>query len=604
MSVTNTITPELDKIVSLVLDNKFNTQSLWYPIGILIEREEAKPLEEPEKELKSVMTELVVYEFLSTTSQICKFISTVYNTFNEVLQLYNRRTQHSDDDIFFIYKGGNILRFVSNKVFYMLPGKVKDDLIKYYRDSFKKSDADFSIYINPKLVDFERVFNDLTVISYLTLNYLRNLFISNPNEYFNYYNLTEQSKQELLQKYLNKLNNTEVIKNQILKGTYYSLGLPNVRYVAEKNVQSGTSILPMENQDVGYYPNKKYNPKFDFEMVFDKKANILYSGDPNDPDKLSRTVIHALRPLHLEQFSDSKMENMAKKQLEIYGNISQSEFMVSINRTTTFLAAGGLVSFNLLRTKVSFNAEKIIDNQSFLDKIDGELIDISITNRGDYSVDSFFEKRNEYIAEYTLEEDGCTVPFRAYSIDYLIHDLENILFVQFAYPWNDVKYAKRLKRLLFMYYLSLFTNIFTTNNERMIYLQELMKNVLLPAKEYPTVNRETIISGINIFSDKFHKYDHVLNIKNMIQRISDLIMDDRLDLEKFHEFINSIIDNIDVLYKSLVDFNEYLSTSGTIEEEKIYEGQLGGKYYRYKMRKYKNKFHKLKEKGVRYNTLI
>lgn len=569
---------DINKIVSLVLDNKFTTKQLWYPHGTINYREELKPLIEPEKELKAVMTEFVIYEFLNTTKQLCKFISTVYNTFNEAIRLYNGHTGHSNDDIFFIYKGGNILRFVSHQVFYMLPGQVKEKLVEYYRDSFKKSDADFSIYINPKLDNFDKIFEDITNLAYLLQNHLRNIFIENNTEYFNYYNLTEDAKMELLKKYLDKLNATDVIKEQRIAGSYISLGLPSIQYL-EKN----------ESPDL-----KKYIPKFDFEIIFTKKANILISTDPNDADKLSTTVRHSLKPIHLEQFSEDSLDDLSNKQLQIYGNISQSEFIVSVNRTTTFMVPGGLISFNLVRSKVSFNAERIINNEKILEKIDGELIDVSITNRGDYVVQHFFDNRKEYIAEYKLEEDECIVPFKAYSIEYLIHDLENILFLQNAYPWDDSKYLKRLKRLLFMYYLSLFTSsIFTSNYERVLYLGTLKQYILLPAQDYPKIGRETIINNINLFNTTFSKYQNTIKIKNLVDKIKKMVLDDGLDIEKFQIFIKNIIENINILYSSLNEFNDYQRTSGKIDEDKIYEGQLGGKNY-YKYIKYKNKYKQLK----------
>ena len=570
---------DIQQIVQLVVDKKFTTKELWYANSVSTQRDESVPLVEPGKELKGVMTELVVYEFLNTSSQLCKFISLVYNSFNDAIRMYTVKKQISDFDVFFIYKGGNILRFISNQAFYMLPGKVKDDLIAYYRDAFKKSDADFSIYINPKLDNFEEIFDDMTILSYLVQNYLRNIFIKSPKEYFNYYSLDDTSKKVLLNKYLEKLNTAEVIKQQTIPGTFVSLSLPDVN--------------TNDNEDT------KYIPKKDSETVFDKVSHTLETGDVNNTDKISIARRVNLRPIHLEDFEDKTMDDLSLKQLQIYGNISQSEMTISINRTTTFLALGGIISFNLVRTKILFNALRQVGNEFILDKIDGELIDVGITNKKDYSVKHFFDNVGKYIAEYKLEEDQCVLPFRAYSIEYLIDELENMLFLQNKYPWEVAKYAKRLKRLLFMYYLSLFlTPIFKNNNERIDYLTTLKKSILDPANNYNLANGTEILASINNFNNTYgKKYAEMLAFKNLIRKISELVADKNIDLEKYKIFIGAINENVDILQKSLVDLSQYMTNSGKMDEDNLYEGQLGGQRgYFYKYFKYKNKYLELKNK--------
>lgn len=590
----------IEKIVSLVLDDKFETNHLWYSIGTKINRDETKQLEDSRKELKSVMTDFIVYEFLNTTSQICKFISTVYNVFNGGIHLYNMRTNNSDNDIFFVYKGGNILRFVSNQVFYMLPGKVKEDLITYYRDSFKKSDADFSIYINPKLPNFDKIFNDMTNLSFLLQNHLRNIFIQERQDFFNFYNLNESKKAELFKNYLDMLNNTDIIKNQPLDDIYSSISLPSINYTdntinfthPEQNaVQQDNIAVNINNNQL---TKLAYIPKFDSEMIFGKKSNMLTSLDLNDPDNMSTMIRYEIEPIHLKVSNNRNLKDLEKGQLQLYGNISQSEFVISVNRATTFLSGTTLRSFNLVRTKVSFNTMKITNIGPIMQKMDGELIDVSIINRDDSSIEHFFEKRSEYVVEYKLQEDECKIPFRSYSIEYLISDLENILFIYSSYPWEDNKYAKRLKRLIFLYYLSFFTkNNFKNNYDRMTYLAALQKNILLPSLKYPSISREQLLSQINSFVTKFNIPNHNFIFKNLIDKIKNMILDDNLDLDKFHEFIKSVIENIDVLYQSLVGLNQYVNTSGSIDENKIYQGQLGGDYH-HKYLKYKNKYQQLK----------
>lgn len=569
----------INEIVDLIINDKFTTRDLWYSTGLRTERVEAQQLVEPAKELKAVMTDMVVYEFLNTSKQVCQFISTVYTAFDDAIKLYNKSKGYSDKDIFFIYKGGNVLRFVSNQAFDLMPGRVKSDLLEYYRDSFKKSDADFSIYINPKHANFDVIFADMTNLAYLVQNYLRNIFLQNPQKYFNFYTIRQENQTDLLNKYLVKLNETEVVKNQTIPGKFTTLSLPNSR------------------TNTGDLKQKKYLPKKDFELVFDKKANILESQDTNDPDKISSTIRVDLHAIHLAESDRDEIIKIAEAQNEIYGDIYQSEFIISVNRTTTFLVPGGLISFNLIRTKISFNATRVTDQDTILNKIDGELIDVSITNRGDYVVDKFFDNAERHIAEYTLQTEDCDLKFRAYSTEYLTGDLENILFVQNAYPWDDPKYAKRLKRLLFMYYLSLFIepSTFKNNNERIIYVDAFKNMVLLPAQTYNGSNSREILDSIEKFNTSYAKYNEPLMIKNLVARICALLQDPDLDLEKYQQFINQAIENLDVLNKSLVDLNKFIRNSGDFDEDSLYMAQIGGEDYYTKYRKYKAKYMQIKK---------
>lgn len=565
---------DINQIVDFILDKNFYTDYLWSVYGFERIRNENIPLEDTMKELKGIVTDFVVYEFLNTSQQLCQFISLVYTTFDEAINLYINRKGLIANDILFIYKGGNVLRFIYNKAFYMLPGKVKNDLIAYYKDSFKKSDADFSIYINPGLKDFDDIFNDITTMAFLLLNYLRNIFLGSKN-YFNYYNLSKESKIDSLEKYLIKLNNSDSIQSQTIPGKYVSLSLPNIN-----SAEKYTDI-----------PIKKYIPKFDYEIIFEKMAGILIDKNKKT-DNESTTIQLKIKPIHLTEFEVdgldklTKLERFANDQLQIYGDTSQSEFIIGINRTTTFVKYTQIASFNLVRTKVSFNAERNIDERNITDKIDGELIDVSIPNRNDSAIKHFYDHFHKYVTEYVLEEDPCKIPFKAYSIEYLIYDLENILYTGAEFPWDDSKYAKRMNRLLFMYYLSFFTNESFNNNQRINYLAILRDLVLESSKNYSTNKRQEIIKNIDLFFNTCLKYSNASDSKcladkvpiiRLVIKIRDLVMNKNLNPEKFRKFIDLIIKNLNIQQKSLKELNEFINKSGEFDKADLYTGHIGGR---------------------------
>lgn len=61
-------------------------------------------------------------------------------------------------DLFFAFKGGNILRLVYKQTLNELPNLVSKKLKSFYDAFFKRSDADFSIYLNPFLENYASAF--------------------------------------------------------------------------------------------------------------------------------------------------------------------------------------------------------------------------------------------------------------------------------------------------------------------------------------------------------------------------------------------------------------------------------------------------------------
>src|SRR5439155_4648551 len=91
-------------------------------------------------------------------------------------------------------------------------------------------------------------------------------------------------------------------------------------------------------------------------------------------------------------------------------------------------------------------------------QLDGELIDVSIVNKKDTNLIHVFDHKDKFIANYEFGIGENKFTFKGYSIEYLISDIERILFTDVEFPWEDPKYAKRMKRLLFLYFVLLLTN--------------------------------------------------------------------------------------------------------------------------------------------------
>jgi hypothetical protein len=167
---------------------------------------------------------------------------------------------------------------------------------------------------------------------------------------------------------------------------------------------------------------------------------------------------------------------------------------ITHNNTLDFPGAKGdvRIRFNLTRTKVIFTLH---EKSGKLRNVGGELIDVSVSHRDDKSVVDFFRHVRQNITEYTLTRDKCVLTFKSYTLKYLIHDLENTLFNQSLYPWHNAKYAKRLNRLYYLYFVDVFIRV-QGSDDRLQVLQDFHDLILQPLLK----GRE---AGFDEFSDMY-----------------------------------------------------------------------------------------------------
>ena len=144
-----------------------------------------------------------------------------------------------------------------------------------------------------------------------------------------------------------------------------------------------------------------------------------------------------------------------------------------------------IINFDLIRSKLNFTLNNIfikkylpdIDENWETSKINvpSEFIDISIPCFDDTFYTTFILNPRHYLHTYNYNLDLQNIigtnnfDIKSLNVSYFIHDLISILFTQNVfYPWIDLKYRKRLYRLLFLYsihdqalipYLTLINNI-------------------------------------------------------------------------------------------------------------------------------------------------
>ena len=188
---------------------------------------------------------------------------------------------------------------------------------------------------------------------------------------------------------------------------------------------------------------------------------------------------------------------------------TNGETYVSYNEALTF-EKDRLIKFNLVRMKYGFTVNYLDKSTNSLENVSigGELIDVSIGHRDDMSVNKFYKelRNNISLFELTLLNDT-KIEFRSYSLTYLFKDIYRILFVDVPYPWDDIKYVKRLNRMFYIGYIDLFTK-FTDNKNRMEYLELL----------------EEIMNSIEkILTDEEHRSTENVNLKRDVEKIKRIV---------------------------------------------------------------------------------
>lgn len=485
--------------------------------------------------LKDIMTDFVTDVILNNEHSLFNFLYIITSLFQDTLAIYKRIKGLQENDIFFILKGGNVLRFVAKNFLFDISGGTADILLDYYKKFFKRSDADFSIIINPNLENYDVIFNDITLLCYVVLKIIQSIFEKDKIRFFEWYKYNDQVKAKLLGKVFQSLTELDLSGNK----TWQNAEFRNVTF---ENVSSSTETPP-----------KYVNPS-DVAVRFKDRFN-------HESDTL----------------------------LWIIDN-TNTETYVSYNEALTF-EKDRLIKFNLVRMKYGFTVNYLDKRTNSLENVSigGELIDVSIGHRDDMSVNKFYKelRNNISLFELTLLNDT-KIEFRSYSLTYLFKDIYRILFVDITYPWNDIKYVKRLNRMFYIGYIDLFTK-FTDNKNRVEYLG-LLDEIMNSIEKILTDEEHRSTENVNLKRDvekiKKDVEDGSLLFDILLTKILDLLMKDDGTRSSRSNSIKSITSRSDPReelapynvddYTSPIDDEAEITTkvkeSGT---NNVYENKMG-----------------------------
>lgn len=557
------------------------------------------------REFKNAITDIVVKEFLKDPIYSIKFIKLIYDTIYECIQFYLLHKSSyvrglNKNDIIFLYKGGNVLRTVAREFIKENVGINADLLETVFGGYFQRSDADFTIYINPRFANmsctglrnmpnlFDEITDDMQLIAYLAQNYIRNIVIQNKSEWFNYYQLSDDSKKKTLRKYLNELNNGYTLKENeespYYGGKFTKIELDNISVT----------------DDVDNVLNFTLDPITSFGVSSDISAKYDIHIDNPDGDK-NKIIVSKLTPIHLlDKNANISLNDLILEQKQIYGNIDRTSIYISSNTTNTFDNEDIVASFTLIRSKVNAKLHFVsMDGHGFIINAGGELIDVSIPKIDDTQLPTFFEELNhgKIVERYSMMDvnNNAYFTFYSYDVHHLVKDLELILFLTVRFPWADVKYKKRMMRLVFLHFILLMDQKRSLDNKA-LYLGEFRRFCTMPLQEY-----EHSIANIDLFLEKKKIDTSFDQLAHYIKKILLNAKQDKLqgeDKKKLNQFLEIIKEAIEKLILVLGKNAEIVDTEMRIPLEYVTQHitQYGGSKFNKEYLECKKKYIAIKNK--------
>ena len=502
----NDILKEYNTHIKQIVESTIKTMDIDLDPKIIYHEENDN--NDENREFKDLCTDIVT-NYILDEHELYNLLYIINTIYTDCINLYIKKKKFNDDDIIFIFKGGNIFKIIANKFWSELPNKAMYKFIEEFNCYFKRSDLDFSIYINPNFnLDIS---NEITIISYKIQLLITEILLKNKNICFKWFKYEEKYQKEILRKILENINTMNCFKNK--ESLYYNNKLSNIQFI-------DNCAFETKNK---YKNNQNYHFKFENDNLQENNKPLKNGFSEYFNNKIIKQKISSNIP-----------NNLVSKNF-MFSNINKSIFITTTNYR--------ILKFFLTRIKITFNLHlknKINDTNIIL--IGGELIDVSIGS--DEAANNFFKKRHTYIENINLISNTGfyknmieSFNINIYSFQYLYEDLNFILNDTLYLPWEDNKYKKRLFRLFYLTFIDLFKNF------KSLPIKNKNINIII---QYFTLILNHIIdfNKNNINKENIDKMSKLLKISKQVQILSYMKCRKKCLLNKLLKNIITIIEKV------------------------------------------------------------
>lgn len=563
-----------------------------------------KAFEDEMRPLKAVATDFVVREFFASEDTLFMFLKTIQVWFQEALHEFRRMYNLNENQVLFVFKGGNILRFIAKEFLLELPNSAVRELTDHYAPFFERSDSDFAIYLSPDVDDYELRFKQIGYLAFTVLQKLNREFQKNIFDYFDYFRFSKNYQQRrLLDPLLEQMNNAAAAA--ALDTQYAAISLLN-------------SIGQQQQQEQDSDNNNNCNGDDDDDDFLDSVLHDVFGDDDdrktnNDNDN-SNNNNNNNRPIYkpspdlaigfktsvLQQHGGEQWWLHSESREAIFVPVKKNRFVFTTNYNDALDFARGntRIRFALARTKIAFNlfptaataataaaiaaanatATADAGSEKDMQVVKGELIDVSIAHRDDHRLLHFFENVDGNSSDYHIQfhnsktKDTDVLEFKAYSLSFLVDDLEETIFENAGAPWEDKKYIKRINRLFFYFLIDLFVR--HENAKTKLRVLEKSKRLIFDPISKLT-SESTHYPQYRTFIEKYPD----LQITKFVKRLEELqdvviMSDDKEIMKKFNELGSACSENIQFLLETIRKVRQYCSDDGNINKEDLYHQSM------------------------------
>lgn len=284
--INKTLLIDNDNIVDCVISKKFKkpyinikTENDLNNVIVLNERNIDEPMgrfRDEKSDFKNAVTDAIVKHFFKDEVKYYNFINIIISLFENTINKYIIKKEpilgiSLKNKILFVFKGGNLLKSIFIKYTTLIPDTISSYLIENYNKDFKNSDLDFQIFIDVNLGSTEEesrkiysiIYDDMTLLSYICLNRIRNYIIQEPNKIFDFYCLNNKSKLDILNEVEKECKKSDIFSLNDPENKYFNSEFLNLQFY---NIHTNKKAhdLFLDNKD---NPNFLYNDKEFLQVV-------------------------------------------------------------------------------------------------------------------------------------------------------------------------------------------------------------------------------------------------------------------------------------------------------------------------------------------------
>uniref|UniRef100_A0A6C0H7J0 Uncharacterized protein n=1 Tax=viral metagenome TaxID=1070528 RepID=A0A6C0H7J0_9ZZZZ len=432
---------------------------------------------------------------------------------------FNKTTKSklSNEDIFLLYKGGNIIKTLIELYSSDITNATIKSQYEKYLETYNPSDWDYCITINNSNLLNDEFLNNITLV--FTKAFIR--------------------IQHVIEKYINILL-PESIFNELIDECN------------KKTIEIQEIIETFKINNNSIY-NSPYNPSYN-EKIIESIYNLKFVLSNTDKQTKGYSVFPDKNRYNRKLIYKSPL-----KEFEVLNNFKYS-YLIYINNIFINTKHEN-IQFNLFRLKLynsimyNIKYKSVNLNPSTIQSLCGvELVDLSLSYNKNILKNIFNYIKNE---ENTISDSNnlnnkymsinllineISITTQIPSILYMIVDIIYILFYDSLFPWADIKYEKRINRLINLVSLY-YTSILKSKKE---YASSSMESYITESKQ---IYETTIIIIKQIIARSTDNYEHKYKMT-----MNFFKQDANLNTELYIEIIKEIYN----IYKDHLEFNKDL----------------------------------------------